>query len=182
MKIKALIWIFFGSCCITSAFASHDYEIDHEIDKPYYAGLGFGFSSSDSECDYYGWDCDGEGTSFTFMAGKRLHENFAIELAYLDLGNLDDEQSAGITTTAESTGFNLSVLGISPLEHHGYFFAKVGAMAWDTDYTRRDGNTRLPACSGLQVAPIWERAASVRGRTDERSDGSVSAASRPVGF
>jgi OOP family OmpA-OmpF porin len=107
---------------------------------PFYGGFSLGFSQADQDCNYYSYDCDGEDTSFSFYGGKRFHENLAFEVAYLDLGKLDNERGF-VTTTAETTGFNFSLLGIIPIENTGYLYGKVGFMAWETDYTRSDTST-----------------------------------------
>ena len=104
---------------------------------PFYGGFALGFSASDEDCDYYGYDCDGNDTSYKFYGGKRFHENLAFEISFQDLGKLNKKNGA-TTTTAQTTGLNLSLLGIIPTETLGYFYGKAGIMAWDTDYTRTD--------------------------------------------
>ena len=105
---------------------------------PYYGGFALGFSSADSECDYYGYNCDGDDTSFKIYFGKRLHENLALEASFQDLGKLRDK---GFTEDrlAASSGINLSVLGIIPTGDFGYAYGKMGFMAWEADYTRIGG-------------------------------------------
>jgi hypothetical protein len=110
---------------------------EEEGSYPFYGGFSLGFSQADQDCNYYSYDCDGEDTSFSFYGGKRFHENLAFEVAYLDLGKLDNDRGF-VTTTAETTGFNFSLLGIIPIENTGYLYGKVGFMAWETDYTRSD--------------------------------------------
>jgi hypothetical protein len=115
---------------VTPAQANHEHD-----GYPFYGGFAIGISGADEDCDYHGYDCDGNDTSFKFYGGKRFHENIAIEVSYQDLGKLDDDQGA-VTTTAESSGVNLSLLGIIPVSELGYFYGKAGVMAWETDYTR----------------------------------------------
>lgn len=108
---------------------------DHDDHYPFYGGFALGFSGSDEDCDYYGYNCDGDDTAFKFYAGKRFHENLAFEISYQDLGKLDDEQGP-VTTTAETSGLNFSLHGIIPVSELGYFYGKAGFIAWETDYTR----------------------------------------------
>ena len=108
---------------------------------PLYAGFGLGFASAESDCDYYGYNCDGTDTTFRFHAGKRLHENLALEIAYHDLGKLRDKGTIN-STTAESQGVNLSLLGIIPVSDLGYFYGKAGYMWWEADYTRSGNNPK----------------------------------------
>jgi len=120
-------------------------QADQHETYPYYFGFGLGFSAADQDCDYYYYDndsnCDGDDTSFKFYAGKRLYENLAFEVTYLDLGKLDNERGLA-TTTAESTGFNFSLLGIIPFDDFGYLYGKAGYMAWKTDYETTDSSGR----------------------------------------
>lgn len=112
---------------------------EHES-YPFYIGSTLGFSQADQDCEYYNSDCDGEDISFSFYVGKRFHENLAFEVAYLDLGKLDNDQGL-FTTTGETSGFNFSLLGILPPGNFGYLYGKVGIMVWQTDYTRVDHTT-----------------------------------------
>lgn len=114
---------------------------------PFYGGYAIGFSGSDEDCDFHGYNCDGDDISFKFYGGKRLHENLALELSFQDLGKLS-EKSTPITKTAESTGLNLSLLLIMPFNDFGYLYGKLGTMAWDTDYTRIDAVTTRSSDSG----------------------------------
>jgi OOP family OmpA-OmpF porin len=115
---------------------------DESGSYPYYGGFNLGFSQADQDCgyDYYDYDCDGEDTSFSFYGGKRFHKNLAFEVAYLDLGKLDNEKGYS-TTTAETTGINFSFLGIIPFESSGYLYGKAGFMSWKTDYSSDESGT-----------------------------------------
>ncbi len=113
-----------------SARADHGY--DHSRT---YFGFAFGFTASDEECDYYGYDCDGNDTSFKMYGGYRFHENAAFEVSFQDLGKLRDDDGP-LTTTAESKGINLSLVGIIPTGDLGYFYGKAGYMLHSTDYNR----------------------------------------------
>jgi hypothetical protein len=120
---------------------------DEHESYPFYGGFNLGFSQADQDCHYYGYDCDGDDTSFSLYIGKRFYENLAFEVAYLDLGKLDNDRGL-VTTTAETTGFNFSLLGIIPTENVGYLYGKVGFMVWETDYTRVDTTTTTSSENG----------------------------------
>jgi hypothetical protein len=123
---------------------------DLRQDYPFYGGFALGFASaSDSNCDYYGYNCDGNDLSFKLYGGKRLHRNLAVELGFYDLGKLKNKGSL-VTTTAETQGLNLSLLGIIPAGGLGFFYGKAGVMAWDTDYTRIETTTSRSSDSGTE--------------------------------
>jgi OOP family OmpA-OmpF porin len=136
MKAKNLTRLI-GGVLLLLATQAHSQHDDH---YPFYGGFALGFSSADEDCDYYGYNCDGDDTSFKFYGGKRFHENLAFEVSFQDLGKLDNERGA-VTTTAESSGLNFSLHGIIPISEIGYFYGKAGFMAWETDYTRVDAVT-----------------------------------------
>ena len=127
-----------AGCFMLLASASPSAE--DSVTYPLYAGFALGFASAGSSCDYYGYNCDGTDTSFKIYAGKRVHENLGLEIAYHDLGKLRDKNISS-STTAESQGINLSLLGIIPVSGFGYFYGKAGYMWWDADYTRSGNST-----------------------------------------
>ena len=126
----AIIWLLLPA----AVFADEDLQ-----SNPLYGGFALGFASADSDCDSYGYNCDGEETSFKVYAGKRLHPNLAAEIAYYDLGTFRNKGFAA-TTTAETSGLNLSVLGIIPVSSYGFFYGRAGVMLWQADYQRIDAN------------------------------------------
>jgi hypothetical protein len=107
----------------------------HEPSHPFYFGFAIGFPGADQDCDYYGYNCDGGDTGFKFYGGKQLHDNFAIELSFQDLGRLRNDRGS-FDTIAESEGVNLSLVGIIPFNAFGYFYGKAGYMLSDTRYSR----------------------------------------------
>ena len=124
------------------AFVQAPVSANESGEFPFYGGMGLGFAAADSDCDYHGYDCDGNDTSFKIFVGKRLHENLALEISFQDFGKLDDER-LNATTTAESSGINLSLLGIIPLENVGFVYGKIGVIASKTDYARFDSVSEI---------------------------------------
>jgi len=101
------------------------------------------------------------GTSVGFQAfvGWRIFNFLAIEAGYLDLGEVTDLDCFTFTATeadaidaveagdckdqewdtkAETTGWQLSVLGILPINDAWEIFGRLGALKWDTDYSGID--------------------------------------------
>ena len=131
------------NCCtvagISMLLAALPLRADQAADHPFYGGFALGFASADSNCDYYGYNCDGTDTTFKIYAGKQVHRNLAVELAFHDLGKIRNEGFSE-STTAETQGINLSLLGIIPVSEFGFFYGKAGYMAWNADYTRNSGS------------------------------------------
>ena len=123
-------------CLLLSAAVCAD---EDPQSNPLYGGFALGFASADSDCDSYGYNCDGEETSFKVYAGKRLHPNLAAEIAYYDLGTFRNKGFAA-TTTAETSGLNLSILGTIPVSSYGFFYGRAGVILWQADYQRIDAN------------------------------------------
>jgi hypothetical protein len=132
--------------CLLAPVASPSVSADEEL--PFYGGFALGFASaSGSNCDYYGYNCDGNDTTFKVYAGKRLHQNLAVEFAYYDLGKLTNK-STFASTSAQTQALNLSLLGIIPLTDVGYFYGKAGVTATDTDITRSGTDSGSSSESG----------------------------------
>jgi OOP family OmpA-OmpF porin len=112
---------------------------EHEPQQPFYIGFALGFPGADQQCDYYGYNCDGSDTGFKIYGGKQLHENFAVEISYQDLGRLRKDRGS-FDAIAESEGFNLSLLGIIPLGEVAFAYGKAGYMLSDTRYSRVEGD------------------------------------------
>jgi OOP family OmpA-OmpF porin len=128
-----------ATCLLLAAFQA---KAEHGGDNPFYFGFAFGFAGAAEECDYYGYNCDGDDTSFKIFGGKRLHENLAFEISYQDLGKLR-KTDFNLTTTAESEGINFSLLGIIPFGDFGFLYGKAGYMMSETRYTRIDTGTTV---------------------------------------
>ena len=127
-----------GGLLLLSSFSAAAHETDVEF--PWYGGFALGFASADQDCDYYGYNCDGDDTSFKVYAGKRVHENLGFEVSFQDLGKIRDKGTTQ-DTIAESSGVNFSLLGIIPVGEFGFFYGKFGYMLWEADYTRTGTST-----------------------------------------
>jgi hypothetical protein len=101
----------------------------------------------------------GTAIGFQAFAGWRIFSFLAIEAGYLDLGKVTDQacftftdaEAAGLDgveggdckdqewdTTVETTGWQLSILGILPINDTWEIFGRLGALKWDTDYSGID--------------------------------------------
>ena len=98
-----------------------------------YVGLSIGQATIEDACESSGISvvsCEDSDTSFKVYGGAKTHQNFAFEVAYIDMGesvitgNVD-------TLTIEAASLNSSIFGIIPASYNVDIFAKVGLMYWE---------------------------------------------------
>lgn len=78
---------------------------------------------------------DTSDTGFKLFGGYEFNRNFALELAYVDLGKARYSGFAGPDPVAdgkvEVTGVNLSAVGTLPLARNVDVFGKIGFFSWE---------------------------------------------------
>ena len=105
-----------------------------------YVGASFGQSDIDESVAaglITSGTVDGEDTGFKIFGGYQLNRNFALEAAYVDLGEASYSGSFfGAPVTGgkvEISGINLSAVGILPLAEKFSLFGKLGMFLWDSE-------------------------------------------------
>ena len=81
--------------------------------------------------------------------GYRVNDNFAVEAAYLYLGEAEDDVAP--IWEAEVTGFNFSAVGILPVSEQIDLFGKVGMFMWDVEISER-GYGKLGSEDGTDLS------------------------------
>jgi OmpA-OmpF porin, OOP family len=75
-------------------------------------------------------------TGYRLFGGYQLHKNVALEAAYVDLGKFgfrtDVSPAGSLIASTRISGFELSALGLLPLNERFTLFARIGALAGDT--------------------------------------------------
>jgi OOP family OmpA-OmpF porin len=129
-------------------------------ENPWYAGAGVGLADIDVDDDDYDRDLaqrgyttssslDDTATGWKLFGGYRFTRNWAVEAAYVDLGDVTSETTVkdgppGFTAqdfvdTAVKVhpysvdGFTLSGVGTWPVNKKFSLFAKLGIFKWDAD-------------------------------------------------
>ena len=105
-------------------FTSSGYATDK------YAGFAIGPST-------VGWSVFGEsGNAYKIFGGARLHKNYAVEAAYIDLGNPNGD-FIGLKTEYDMWELGIWVKGFLPVgkSKTTELFAKGGLVHWDIEST-----------------------------------------------
>ena len=91
-------------------------------------------------------EIDGDG-GYRVYLGNRLSEKFAMEVAYIDLGEYEVGTAAGTPDPLEAedslaiTGIDASVLGKLPLSQRLAVFARLGVFSWEGERAIQDAAT-----------------------------------------
>lgn len=99
----------------------------------FYAGGSVGRSTVDLCDDLNGLGltgCDDSDTGFKLFGGYEINRNFAVELGFVDLGEISATGPGG-TATAETDGFQVAAVGMLPINPQFGIFGKLGAYMWD---------------------------------------------------
>lgn len=96
----------------------------------FYAGASIGQATIDG-CDGLK-KCDDEDTSWKIFGGWEMNRNFAIEAAWVDLGEVSGSMG-GSVVSAEIDGWVIAGKGMLPLGEQFSVFGKLGAIMWDIE-------------------------------------------------
>jgi len=99
----------------------------------WYAGAGLGQSKAKDVCSFApGISCDDTDTATKIFGGYKLNQNFAVELAYADLG----KASLGIPGASgdyKATTWDILAVGILPINQQFSVLGKIGVANWSVD-------------------------------------------------
>ncbi len=117
-------------------------------------------------------DADDEATAWGVLAGYRIIRYAAVELAYLNLGQLERTSTlftfapvpggSDIRHELETTGPAASALGILPLGAHWELFVRAGVFFADMESTISIGGRRVRSASPRSRS-FWAAASSSTG-------------------
>lgn len=134
----------------------------------WYVGAGFG--QADAKLDSVGIvmlsgpivsKADTDNTARVF-GGVRINENFAVEVGVNDLGEaraVTDDPNFGppLNLTSykfETTGVDVTAVGILPLGRYFALFGKVGFIRWTTDFEIRSPGVLIAKDSSDGIDPV----------------------------
>jgi OOP family OmpA-OmpF porin len=98
-----------------------------------YFGISTGSTAADFCSQFAGiglTSCDDKDTGFKFFGGARVNPNLALELGWVDLGEVTATGPGGTARIAVD-GLQFSVLGIAPVNERFHLFGKFGLYLWD---------------------------------------------------
>ena len=107
----------------------------------FYAGASFGQTKAKSVCNGVvaaGLSCDDSDTAGRIFGGYQFNRNFALELAYAELGKVN---ASGVVATVPQSGnwkarsWDMMAVGIMPLSEQFSLLGKLGVALWRLDST-----------------------------------------------
>lgn len=107
--------------------------------EDFYLGAGAGVFGVDAGEIEDGFDFDEDDTGFRAFGGWQFHDNFGLELGYVDGGSASasfgDIDLIGIEADVDVdvSGIDLFLTGTLPIGETFYAFAKAGLVSWDAD-------------------------------------------------
>ncbi len=123
--MKNIVSIFTILLLVTVAYTSVYAE------KSFYAGASIGESYVEENNVLPGEDFDDEETAFKAFFGYRFHKNFAVELDYLNYGEIEDNIMGIDIEIDDLYAVALYGVGILPLTEKFELFVKLGGAYWD---------------------------------------------------
>ena len=145
---------------VAAAFAPAAALAQQKAEGGWYTGLSFGATQiglTDNTLPIAGatattFSKDESSTGFKIFGGYRFNKNFALEGGYTDLGKFNASREAiapfsgSLSRSTKASGFDLSAVGIIPMQNGFSLFGKVGAM-----YTMSEGS--VSTSGALLLAP-----------------------------
>jgi OOP family OmpA-OmpF porin len=156
----------------------------------FYVGGSIGQTDVKDGCtgisDIPGLSCDDEDTSWKIFGGYQFNRNFALEVGYVDLGEVT-ANGLGVNASIEATGFELVGVGMLPLGNNFSLYGKIGLYRADTkaeatagafSLREEESNTDLTFGIGAQfdlskqfaIRAEWQRYQDVGGGDIGESD------------
>jgi OOP family OmpA-OmpF porin len=126
-------------------------------DRAVYAGVGLGYGAQEIKQpglligpgQTLSRDIEGSDLAARVFVGVRLHRYLAIEAGWVDIGEIDalvpnitpEAQLEQVPTTVETSGLEVNVVGIWPVNRDFEVFGKLGLISWDSDLSSGGAGT-----------------------------------------
>ena len=128
---------------LASAVTAHaqSSDVTLKMDSGFYVGAGVAHVEAREFCQI-GGSCDKNDVGWNVFAGYRFNRHLAVEGGYTDLGETSSSGfSGGVPTrfTSQTTGFELTGLGIVPLTERFGLYAKLGFFRYDNEVVASGG-------------------------------------------
>ncbi|MBW8183498.1 outer membrane beta-barrel protein [Shewanella nanhaiensis] len=150
---------------LVSAQQSDEINIKELNSNFFYLGAKAGWMHYQNACEEWNIGCDGDDKAYGLFAGYQFSEHFALETAYLDLGEASaiySESGLNNRYIGSMKGVEISLLGRLPLSEDFDLFAKAGTFRWDGENkgpvsTKSDSDWSPMAGVGLEynLTPSW---------------------------
>jgi OOP family OmpA-OmpF porin len=148
LSAKALL-----AAILASLFALPTVALSQDI-PGWYVGIGIGQSKAKGACDGVsgpGITCKETDTAGKILGGYQFSRNFALELGYADLGQAKATFSGFGSATIGSKGFELTGVGMLPINERFSVLAKAGLFHWNVDAKDGTGLVGSVSASGTDL-------------------------------
>lgn len=110
----------------------------------FYAGIGLGRAQPRDACGSLGGagfagSCDDRDTTWNFNAGYQFNRNAAVELGYVDFGNVTASGTAGgaaVGASSSAKALELTGIAMFPVAQAISLYGKAGIFRWNADASR----------------------------------------------
>jgi len=141
------------------------------VSNPYYFGGTIGPSQGSGYCSGVS-DCENEDTAWKLLAGFKMNDKLATEMAYLSLGDMHKTSPDNIS---DSSAFTVTAVGSLPLTEQFDVFAEGGLTRWNSDNEKGFGVTyglgaKMHINESASIRAEWQQFPSVEVSSDEKTD------------
>lgn len=104
-----------------------------QMSGQWYAGAGLGQAKVKDLCSFAsGIPCDDTDTAMKIFGGYKVNQNFAVEVAYADLGKAT-LGIPGASAEYKATTWDILAVGMIPINQQFSVLGKIGMANWNVD-------------------------------------------------
>jgi OOP family OmpA-OmpF porin len=139
------------------------------VSNPYYFGGTIGPSQGSGYCSGVS-DCENEDTAWKLLAGFKVTDKLAAEMAYSSLGDMHKPNN-----NSDSSAFTVTAVGSLPITEQFDVFAEGGLSRWNSDNEKGFGVTyglgaKMHISETANIRAEWQQFPSVEVSDNEKTD------------
>ncbi len=140
------------------------------VANPYYFSGAIGPSQGSGYCSGETDKCENEDTAWKLLAGFKVTDKLAAEMAYASLGDMYKTDN-----NSDSSAFTITAVGALPLTEQFDIFAEGGLSRWNSDNEKGFGVTygvgaKMHINASTSIRAEWQRFPNIEVSADEKTD------------